>query len=198
MSEGTKRRSGRQTYDLESLTALALDVFLDKGYDATSMEDLARAAGITKSSFYYWVSGKEELLQRGLDDALDQLFAILAEPGAVDGAATDRLRHIIARSVDVEMDHLAAVSVLLRARGNSPAELAAIKRRREFTAAIAVIVEDGVAKGEFVADVSPQLTARLLFGMINSVVEWLRPSDADQRDEIVRHVAQLTLEGIIA
>ena len=62
------RRRGRGTarravYDAESLLAVAVAEFNTRGYDATSMEDLSRAAGITKSSFYHHISGKEELLR---------------------------------------------------------------------------------------------------------------------------------------
>ena len=56
-------------YDVESLLAVAVQVFRERGYDGTSMDELARAAGITKSSFYHHVKGKEELLRRSLDRA---------------------------------------------------------------------------------------------------------------------------------
>ena len=49
------------------------------------MEDLARATGRTKSSIYHHVSGKEELLRLAVARAIDALFAVLDEPGAVDG-----------------------------------------------------------------------------------------------------------------
>ena len=69
--------------------------FNTRGYDATSMEDLSRAAGITKSSFYHHFSGKEALLRAALERALDGLFAILDEPEPSAGTALTRLRHIV-------------------------------------------------------------------------------------------------------
>ena len=70
----------------ESLLAVAVEVFNVRGYDGTSMEDLAKAAGITKSSIYHHVAGKEELLRLAVTRALDGLFGVLDEPGATEGA----------------------------------------------------------------------------------------------------------------
>ncbi|NED90962.1 helix-turn-helix transcriptional regulator, partial [Streptomyces sp. SID11233] len=56
----------RDAYTPESLLSVAVGVFNDRGYDGTSMEHLARAAGISKSSIYHHVSSKEELLRRAV------------------------------------------------------------------------------------------------------------------------------------
>ena len=69
----------RTTYTPDSLLEVAVTVFNERGYDGTSMEDLARAAGITKSSIYHHVKGKEELLTRGVNRALDALNGALDE-----------------------------------------------------------------------------------------------------------------------
>jgi AcrR family transcriptional regulator len=57
--------AGRHRYDLDDIVDIAVRVFLERGYDGTSMQDLATAAGITKSGFYHHVSGKEDLPERG-------------------------------------------------------------------------------------------------------------------------------------
>ncbi len=75
----------RDTYTPESLLTVAVQVFIERGYDGTSMEHLSRAAGISKSSIYHHVRGKEELLRRAISRALDGLFGILQEPQAPRG-----------------------------------------------------------------------------------------------------------------
>jgi len=77
MSNGAARRV---PYDADSLLDVAVRVFNERGYDGTSMEDLARAAGISKSSFYHHVSGKEALLAAACDRALFALTAIQEDP----------------------------------------------------------------------------------------------------------------------
>ena len=54
-------RDRRNRYNLEELLAVVAHEFLQRGYDATSMEDLSRATGRTKSSIYHHVSGKEDV-----------------------------------------------------------------------------------------------------------------------------------------
>ncbi|WP_344413596.1 TetR/AcrR family transcriptional regulator [Pseudonocardia ailaonensis] len=186
----------RPVYDANSLLAVAVAEFNTRGYDATSMEDLSRAAGITKSSFYHHVSGKEELLRVALGRALDGLFGILEEPAAQEGPALSRLRHIIFRQVEVLMAELPYVTLLLRVRGNTETERWALARRRAFDASIASLVADAVADGEVRAGVEPSLAARLLSGTVNSISEWYRPGRAGS-ETLPAEVVRIVSEGII-
>jgi len=171
-------RRGRPGYDLESLLAVAVTVFNERGYDGTSMEDLSRRLGITKSSIYYHVSSKEELLSLALDRALDGLFAVVAEiagAAASDEPAIDRLERLVRGSVAVLASRLPYVTLLLRARGNTATERRALARRREFDQIVADLVKQAERDGDIRPDVDPAITARLLFGLVNSLVEWYRP-----------------------
>ena len=84
----------RDTYTPDSLLAVAVEVFIERGYDGTSMEHLSKAAGISKSSIYHHVRSKEELLHRAISRALDGLFGVLGEPGALEGRAIERLEYV--------------------------------------------------------------------------------------------------------
>ncbi|WP_433800211.1 TetR/AcrR family transcriptional regulator [Actinomycetospora sp. CA-084318] len=185
------RRSGHaEPYTLASLVEVAAQAFNERGYDATSMEDLSRAAGITKSSFYHHVSGKEALLRAALDRALDGLFGILAEPDAVSGAPVDRLRHIVRRQVEVLGTELPYVTLLLRLRGNTETERWALARRREFDQTIAGLV------AAVRDDVDPVVAARLLSGTVNSLIEWYRPGRMALED-LVEAVDRQVFEGLL-
>lgn len=186
----------RQVYDRALLLEVSVEVFNDRGYDAASMEDLSRAAGITKSSFYHHVAGKEDLLRAALDRALTALFDVLGEPGAVDGAAAERLRFIIGRQVEVLMAELPYVTLLLRVRGNTDTERWALSRRRAFDEVIAGLVRDAVAEGDVRADVDPLLAARLLSGTVNSLIEWYRPGRSTVED-LPATIVRAVVSGII-
>ncbi len=168
----------RDTYTPESLLAVAARVFNERGYDGTSMEHLSKAAGISKSSIYHHVRGKEELLRRAISRALDELFAVLEEPAATRGRAVDRLEHVTRRTVEVLMAELPYVTLLLRVRGNTDSERWAMERRRDFDQRVAELLKEAAADGDLRSDVDARLATRLLFGMINSIVEWYRPERA--------------------
>ena len=193
----TRERRARPTYDPSSLVEVAARVFNERGYDATSMEDLSAAAGITKSSFYHHVRGKEALLRAALERALDGLFGILEEPAALTGSPLTRLRHIVRRQVEVLATELPHVTLLLRLRGNTETERWALGRRREFDAAIAALVREATAAGELRAGPDPAVDARLLSGLVNSLVDWYRPGRISV-DALVAEVDRMAFEGLLA
>lgn len=188
----------RDTYTPESLLTVAVQVFIERGYDGTSMEHLSRAAGISKSSIYHHVRGKEELLRRAISRALDGLFAILQEPEARQGRAVDRLEHVVRRTTEVLMAELPYVTLLLRVRGNTDTERWAMARRREFDQQVAELLKQAAADGDLRSDVDARLATRLLFGMINSVVEWYRPGrhDGTGRAEVADAVVRTAFAGL--
>jgi AcrR family transcriptional regulator len=168
-------RRGRPGHDVEAVLNAAVRLFNERGYDFTSMFDIAEALNITKSSVYHHISGKEQLLQMALDRALDGLFAAADEVKALDAPAIDRLEQLIRRSVLVLTERLEFVTLLLRVRGNTAIEQQALRRRRDFDTQVTEIVKEAQAQGDVRADVEAATAARLLFGMVNSLTEWYRP-----------------------
>ena len=184
-------------YDAASLLTVAVMEFNARGYDATSMEDLSRAAGITKSSFYHHVSGKEDLLRAALERALDGLFAVLGERYATTGSPLDRLRYIVRRQVEVLQAELPYVTLLLRLRGNTDTERWAMGRRRDFDATIANLVREAAVAGQVREDIDPTVAARLLSGTVNSIVEWYRPGRPGT-EALPEDVVRSVFEGVLA
>ena len=146
------------------------------------MEDLARATGMTKSAIYHHVAGKEELLRLAVAKAVDALFAVLEEDAAITGSAVRRLEHVVRRSAEVLVEQLPYVTLLLRVRGNTQAERWALERRRAFDARLSALVQAAIDEGDVRSDLDPRLVTRLLFGMVNSVVEWYRPGGTNGKD----------------
>ena len=191
--EGGARR-GRPGYDQRTVLRRAVEVFNRQGYDGTSMGDLARELGVGKSALYHHVPGKEALLSQALDEALDGLTAVLDRP--TGATAYDRLRAAVRDSVRVLVEHLPAVTLLLRVRGNSEVEVAALRRRREIDDRLAALVSAAATEGSLRADLPPDLVSRLLFGMVNSLVEWYRPGGAVDADTLADALATLAFEGL--
>ncbi|MGY1829466.1 TetR/AcrR family transcriptional regulator [Geodermatophilus sp. SYSU D01180] len=198
MTELARARRGRPGHSLDSLLDVAVAVFNERGYDATSMDELAGRLGVTKSAIYHHVPGKVELLRLALDRALDALFAVTEEPGARTGRAIDRLEHVVRGSVRVLAAELPFVTLLLRVRGNSPVEQAALQRRREFDRIVTDLVRAAEEEGDVRPDVDPAVTSRLLFGTVNSLTEWYRPGGSLSPDALADALVRTTFEGLRA
>jgi AcrR family transcriptional regulator len=196
MTAGTSPRRGRPGYELSTLVATSVQVFNDRGFDGTSMEDLAQRLGITKSAIYHHVKGKDALLGLALDHALEGLEAAADEVRALDGRAVDRLEALVRRSVEVLVARLPYVTLLLRVRGNSLVERQALTRRRRLDRLVAELVKDAVAEGDLKPDVDPVVTARLLFGMINSLTEWLKPTGKHNAEELADAISSVAFDGL--
>jgi AcrR family transcriptional regulator len=191
----TKRAVGRPArHQPDELLALVTAEFIARGYDATSMEDLARATGLTKSSIYHHVSGKEELLRLAVQRAVDALFAVLDEPHP--GPPVRRLEHVVRRAAEVLVAELPYVTLLLRVRGNTDTERWALERRRDLDSQLAALVQAAIDDGALRRDLDPKLVSRLLFGMVNSVVEWYRPGGPDDGTDVADALVALAFEGL--
>ena len=195
--EATPRR-GRPGYDAPTVLRRAIEVFNRQGYEATSIGDLARELGVTKSAIYHHVSSKEALLAAALDEALDGLSATIdaAVTAAPETSAYKRLRTAVRQSVEILAAHVPAVTLLLRLRGNSEVELAALKRRRAIDDKLAGLVQAAVDEGSLRADIPPELISRLLFGMVNSLVEWYRPDGPVEVSDLADSIVDLAFDGL--
>ncbi|WP_347813967.1 TetR/AcrR family transcriptional regulator [Actinomadura sp. KC06] len=195
--DGRATRRGRPGYDKESLLRVAVKVFNERGYDGTSMDELSKRLGISKSAIYYHVAGKDELLQLAVDRALDGLFAASDEAAAVEGRAIDRLERLVRASVAVLVAEQPFVTLLLRVRGNTAVEKQALARRREFDRLVSGLVAEAEADGDIRPDIDPAITARLLFGLVNSLIEWYRPRRGGAgADEIADALCKVAFDGL--
>jgi AcrR family transcriptional regulator len=193
---GRPSAKSRKAYNFDALLDVAVRVFLERGYDGSSLDQVARAAGITKASIYYHARGKEELLLRGAGRAFDALFTALEEPAAAKGPAVKRLQHVIQRTIEITIAMQPEVALLLRVRGNTRAEKRILERRREFDRMMAALIIAAQKEKSLRKDIDARLAARLLFGMLNSITEWYRREGALHAPEIADAVFKLAFDGL--
>jgi AcrR family transcriptional regulator len=190
--------NSRKRHDADSITDISVALFRERGYDATSMDQLASAAGISKAAFYHHVSGKERLLEAGMNRALDALEALFDEPRTQEGSSLDRVSHLLERIVQLEHSLLNEVTVLLRARGNSEVERTALQRRRAFDHRFGDLVARAQEEGDVRSDLDAHLSARLVVGMATWLVEWYRPDGPITSTTLANHVVCLAMQGLSA
>lgn len=197
VSAGRARR-GRPGYERAQVLDVAVQLFNEKGYDATSVADLAERLGLTKSALYHHFESKEQILDLALDEALTGLERVLEQPQAVSETPADRLALVIRGAVTVLIEKLPYVTLLLRVRGNSPVEMRALERRRIFDHRVTDVVRTAQREGLLRDDVDAAVATRLIFGMVNSVAEWYRPEGEVGIDEMASIVLATAMDGLRA
>ena len=188
----------RPRYDQDTLLAVAAEVFTERGYDGTTMEHLSQASGLSKSSIYHHVEGKEQLLRLALERALDPLLASLDADDVRTGRAVDRLKHLVRRDVEILAERLPYVTLLLRVHGNTETERWALDQRRRFDRRVAALVQEAIDAGDVRSDVDARTTAHLVFGLVNSVVEWYRPGKNRMVASLADQIVSMVMNGIRA
>lgn len=189
-------RRGRPGYDQDTVLNIAVQVFNKHGYDATSMGTLAENLGISKSAIYHHVPSKGDLLRLALDHALAPLEALGEEERARAGTAEERLEFLLRGTIRVLIERQPYVTLLLRLRGNTEVERSALERRRAMDRRVAELVVAAQKEGSLRGDIDPRTTTRLLFGTINSLVEWYRPDGPFSAQAVEDNAIGMMLDGL--
>jgi AcrR family transcriptional regulator len=187
---------GRPGYDVVSLVSSSVEVFTAKGFDGASMEDLSKHLGISKSAIYHHVASKDELLELALDRALGRLAEVVALTQKRNLGSVEQLEFLIRATVAVLIDELPFVTLLLRVRGNTDVERRALERRRLFDNYLAALVARAAGDGRVRPELDPALAARMIFGLVNSLTDWVRP-DGDV-EVVADTVCLIALHGLLA
>jgi len=198
-----RRRSGRAVRagdKRERILDAAVRVFAKKGFHATRVSEVAKAAGVADGTIYLYFKSKDELLVSLFEDRVERLLTFLQTELPATSGASAKLRRIIELQLGLlegERDLAEVVTVILRQSTKLMKEYAAPK----FTAyldAIARVVADGQASGELRGDVSPHLAARAIFGALDGITMTWALGKAD-RGGLVRasgQLAELVLRGL--
>lgn len=194
----TSPRRGRPGYDQESVLQIAVTVFNRHGYDATSMGKLAEELGVSKSAIYHHVPSKGDLLRLALDEALVPLEAIGDDAAAQQGSTLERLEYTLRSTIRVLLERQPYVTLLLRLRGNTEVERNALQRRRAVDRRVTDLVIAAQDEGRLRDDVEPRTTTRLMFGMINSLVEWYRPDGPATPEQVEENAIAMIVDGLRA
>ena len=196
LDKNSAPRRGRPGYSRESLLEVCVAVFNRHGYDNTSMGMLSSELGISKSAIYHHVTSKEEILEEALLRALDALESMIFEVQSRDLRSVDTLEEIVRGSVRVLVEHMPYVTLLLRLRGNSEVEVAALERRRRITRTMEQLVRHAQEDGDLREDVSSKSAPRLMLGMVNSIVDWYQPGGVGTTDALADTVVKMALDGL--
>ena len=186
----TARGSWREfgSPDLPRPLLAALEAFAERGYDGTSIREIATRAGLSVPGLYHYHASKQallaDLMHRVMVDLLDRSHRALAEAGPSAGARFDAVVESLLRFHMYRREQAFVGSTEIRSL-EPEARRSYIAQRDEQQAMVDAVVREGVESGEFHTDY-PQDASRAVTTMCVAVATWYRPDGGLSADEIVR------------
>ena len=179
----------------EELTRIAARLFAEKGYQGTSLADLADQLGVQKPSLYHHIDSKEDLLWEVAREGAEAFHAALDSVPA-DAAATERIRLALRAHLAVVAGQLDVATVFVREWRFLSAERrdAFTAERRRYEERIRDLFREGVEGSELRTDLDVATAALLFLSAANWAYTWLRPGAAT--DELADRLFAALLDGM--
>lgn len=198
--KGSRDKASRSALSRTLVTSELLDrateLFAVKGYEATSLQEIADSVGISRSALYHYVSSKEQLLAMLVEQVSQGLAEILAKLSArADLTPTKKLITVTELLVRQRAEHPAQFRILDQSETVLPEPVGTEHQdaKRRVLREVVTVIEEGIAAGEF-RHVDARTAALSLFGMCNWVAWWINPgTDVNAVVADITEFAQLML-----
>jgi AcrR family transcriptional regulator len=176
----------------------AAEIILQKGYDATSVSDIAEALGITKAGLYHYIHGKTQLLFDIMQYGLNELDREVAQPARRIADAETRLRFMISMHARIVTRGHGAVTILVdEARALTPAQNRKIvRRKREYFDFLRATLREMKSQRKL-RDVNVTVAAFSLLGMINWLSRWYQADGPLNEQQIAEEIVDISVNGLI-
>lgn len=190
-------RRGRERRRREILDAAA-EVFFEKGYDASSTQEIADAVGILKGSLYYYVTSKEDFLYEIIRETHEGAVRAIEPVLTMQTDALHRLANLIIRQIAFfTANRIKSVVFFREYRALSANRRAEIEAEGDrYRAVVATLLEEGQRDGTISTDVDVRMTSIAMVEMLNSVHRWFRPNGRISAARLGRNMAAMMCLGV--
>jgi AcrR family transcriptional regulator len=200
--ERRSKADGRDTASAaqwEAILDAATRVFHRVGYPSANLDDIAAEVGLNRSSIYYYVGSKADLLYELGWRTINESLPALNEMSELGLAPIEMVQALIHQQMELLESSYPRLFVFHNERRQhiSPELNQLIDDAAEMRMSLTTgAIEEGIAAGVFRADLVPRITARLIIGMCAETRFWWKPDGPKSLVEIGELVAQLVLSGM--
>lgn len=189
-----KEREFDRASKRDAVLLAAVRMFNQRGFHATSLDDVAASLGVSKPLIYHYLGTKDQVLFECLRIGLEQLRAVAA--ASHHGTGLDRLERFLRRYSECIMEDFGRCVVRTGDEALSPASRTQFRAlKAEIDHAMRGLIEAAVADGSAkVADV--KLTAFAFAGALNWPARWQEPGGALKPEEIAARLVEVLIHGI--
>jgi AcrR family transcriptional regulator len=181
------------------LLRIAADRFAEHGFRATTVRDIADAAGILSGSLYHHFDSKESMIEEILTGFLDELFGRYGEIVAAGRGPRATLEEVVEASFDcIDRRHAEVAIYQNEAKYLAQFDRFAFlgKRNEEFRRLWATLLSDGVRAGVFRPDLDVETVYRFIRDTVWVAVRWYRPGGPMDAREVAGQYLSILLDGI--
>ncbi len=197
---GEKYRSKR-----DELLRVAADIFIEKGYQNTTLNDVAESAGIDRASVYYYVGSKEEFFHEAVKvGAAKNAEALNATLARDDIGTREKVEQLVRMLMQSYHDSYPFIYVYIQeemhkiADSKTPWAREMIEKTRSIEKQVIKLIQQGIEEGVFRDDVNPILAVNAVFGMMNWTYRWYTPEGKFSPDEVSDAFCKIFLSGMMA
>ena len=191
-------RAAQHQAKRDAVLHVAAQMFNERGFHATSLDDIAARLNVTKPTLYYYVKNKDAILLACVKKGLDMTREGIDASRAAGGNAIDQLRACMRTYAEVVTQPFGMC--LIRVGDEEVPEPSRTELRRlksEIDHAFRRLVEQGVQEG-VLAPCDPKMAAFVIAGGLSWIGRWYQPQGAYSADQIIEQCTQLLLQGVLA
>lgn len=197
-TETRNRRSRAPRRRQSEILEAAARVFHEKGYESTSIQDIADSVGILKGSLYYYITSKEDLLYEIIQGVHEEALKNLDRITALEGTALQKIRAFVVVHFTHNAENLVKMGVFFkdfRSLGDERRQII-VEERDKYDTFLRDLIRAGQKDGSVCRDVDPKLTAITILGMLNWIYQWYKPGGEIGAVEIANVYGDFVVEGL--
>ena len=173
----------------------AVQMFNERGFHATSLEDVAARLGISKPTIYHYLGNKDQVLLECVTIGLQQLLEAAETARAGTGNGADRLQSFLRRYAEINMDDFGGCVFRTGEETLSPGSVRRFRDlKRQIDVAMRELIDEGIADGS-IAPVDSKLLAFTLAGALNWPARWHEPGGELSAEELANQLVAILSSG---
>lgn len=182
----------------ERIIEAAVELFKEKGYMGTRVQDIADKLGFTKAALYYYFRSKEEVLWEIVDRSMCTAERRMQEIAGQEMPVAEKIKRIIFNQIWNVTDDAPYMAIFFNDNIHLPPEKLKIinTRRRNYEESIVAVIRQGIEEG-VLEPCNALLTVYGMLGMCNWIIHWYDPSGPCKPEEIAALNARIILRGIL-
>jgi AcrR family transcriptional regulator len=181
----------------EAVLRAAVRMFNERGFHATSLDDVAASLGVSKRTIYHYLANKEQVLLECMNIGLKQLLSAAAEARSHPGSGSHRLIQYLRRYAEINMGEFGRCVIRTGEELLSPDGLAQFRSaKRQIDIELRGLLQDAVDDGS-IARIDVKMAAFTLAGALNWPARWHEPNGPMSAEAISQSMVDILTQGLL-